>query len=118
MLRKLWGRRKSILYNKYYATDEKRQKHAREYPDWPLPPHEDPLHIVAHVPYNVPFCALISILGAAEQPIIHPSYWTVCWGVSKWATVRYSAATIHRIRACFFYAAAATRWARWPQFST
>lgn len=37
-----YGEAEVDLYNRYYATEEQRQKHAREYPDWPLPPHEDP----------------------------------------------------------------------------
>lgn len=29
-------------FNQFYATEEQRREHARDYPDWPLPVHEDP----------------------------------------------------------------------------
>ena len=37
-----YGEEQVNLYNKYYATEKQRRKHRKDYPDWPLPPHEDP----------------------------------------------------------------------------
>jgi hypothetical protein len=37
-----YGPEDCLLYNRYYATEEQRAKDLREYPNTPMPPHEDP----------------------------------------------------------------------------
>jgi hypothetical protein len=37
-----YGEEDVNLYNKYYASKKDRRKHAKEYPEWPLPAHVDP----------------------------------------------------------------------------
>jgi hypothetical protein len=31
-----------FLYHKFYASEESRQRWLRDFPDEPMPPHEDP----------------------------------------------------------------------------
>jgi len=37
-----YGEEEVKLFNKYYATPKERKKHQKDFPDWALPPHEDP----------------------------------------------------------------------------